>query len=275
MTNPASHRGLHASHRVVLAVAGADARSILQDVITNDLGGLETGQIVYAALLTPQGKYLFDFFVLPGDGDQLLIDVARDRAADLAQRLSMYCLRRDARIEGVAPLHVFLIWGDGPPVAWPDGAQALGDPRDPGLGWRVYAPDGAVMSLPEIELAERSQYDAMRISLAVPETGIELVPEDTYILEAGFERLNGVDFRKGCYVGQEVTARMKHKTELRKGLATVRVHGIGEPGTPIVAAGKPAGTLFSVSGDRGLAHLRFDRAGAGMSAGDATVDYEP
>jgi tRNA-modifying protein YgfZ len=106
----------------------------------------------------------------------------------------------------------------------------------------------------------------------VPETGVELVPEDTYILEAGFERLNGVDFRKGCYVGQEVTARMKHKTELRKGLARVRVEGTPPPpGTEIVADGKPAGTLYSVADGLGLAHLRFDRAGGAMAAGEARL----
>ena len=105
----------------------------------------------------------------------------------------------------------------------------------------------------------------------VPETGIELLPDDTYILEAGFERLHGVDFRKGCYVGQEVTARMKHKTELRKGLARVRIEGAAPVGTGIQAEGKPAGTLFTRSGDRALAHLRFDRTEGEMRAGATRV----
>jgi tRNA-modifying protein YgfZ len=100
---------------------------------------------------------------------------------------------------------------------------------------------------------------------------VELVPDETYILEAGFERLHGVDFRKGCYVGQEVTARMKHKTELRKGLVQVRVEGEAPVGTEILADGKPAGTLYTQSGGLGIAHLRLDRAGGTMQAGDARV----
>ena len=111
----------------------------------------------------------------------------------------------------------------------------------------------------------------MRVAHLIPETLIELIPDETYILEAGFERLNGVDFRKGCYVGQEVTARMKHKTELRKGLALVDITGAAPPGTPITADGKEAGMLFTRSGDRAIAHLRFDRADGPLRAGAADV----
>ena len=108
----------------------------------------------------------------------------------------------------------------------------------------------------------------------MPETGIELVPEESYILEMGFERLNGVDFRKGCYVGQEVTARMKHKSELRKGLARVRVDGAAPPpGTAILSGGRPAGTLFTSAGGEALAHLRFDRADGELTAGGARLEW--
>ena len=107
----------------------------------------------------------------------------------------------------------------------------------------------------------------------MPVSGVELIPNDSFILEMGFDRLNGVDFRKGCYVGQEVTARMKHKTELKKGLVTVGVDGTAEIGTPISIDGKPAGTLFTQSGGAGLAWLRFDRASEAMQAGDATVSW--
>ncbi|MEX0308697.1 MAG: folate-binding protein YgfZ, partial [Tateyamaria sp.] len=113
-------------------------------------------------------------------------------------------------------------------------------------------------------------WTALRVAHMIPATGIELTP-DTFILEAGFEALNGVDFRKGCYVGQEVTARMKHKTTLRKGLARVRVEGDAQPGTAITADGKPAGTLHSRAGDAAIAYLRFDRATGVMHAGDARV----
>ena len=114
-------------------------------------------------------------------------------------------------------------------------------------------------------------WDALRVAACVPETGIELIPNDTYILEAGFERLNGVDFKKGCYVGQEVTARMKHKTELRKGLALVSVEGSVPSGTEIQAGGRPVGRFFTQSSNRAIAYLRFDRAVGEMSAGNATI----
>ena len=115
-------------------------------------------------------------------------------------------------------------------------------------------------------------WDAIRVAHLIPETGIELIPNDSYLLECGFERLHGVDFRKGCYVGQEVTARMKHKTELRKGLVRVQVDGAAPVGTEIVTAdGKPAGTLFTQSGGQAIAHLRLDRAEGEMRAGEAVV----
>ena len=251
-------RGLTDETRAVLSVAGADARALLQDLITNDLDRLAPDALVYAALLTPQGKYLFDFFVGEEDG-AMFIDVARDQAPALAQRLNMYKLRRDMEISGTDRA-VTLLWGDGEA---PGGARP--DPRDPAMGWRVYGDAGA------FDAAERDEYDALRVAHMIPDTGVELVANDTFILEAGFERLNGVDFRKGCYVGQEVTARMKHKTELKKGLAQVVVEGDAPPGAPITADGKPAGALFTVIEGRGLAHLRFDRAGGEMQAGDATV----
>ncbi|MBK0400572.1 folate-binding protein YgfZ [Limibaculum sp. M0105] len=251
--------------RRVLRMAGHDARAVLQGVVSNDVARLAPGRAVYAALLTPQGKYLFDFFVVD-DGEAVLIDVAADRADALAQRLKMYCLRRDARVEGDAGLAVALVWGDGTPPA-----GAVTDPRLPALGWRLYAPKP---DLAGIAPATAGDYLALRVAHQVPATGIELIPDDTYILEAGFDRLNGVDFRKGCYVGQEVTARMKHKTELKKRLVPVRVEGEAAPGTPITAGGKPAGTLFSLHDGRGLAHLRLDRAGGEMAAGEARVIFE-
>ena len=251
-------RGFVDARRAVLRATGADARPLLQDLVTNDLDRLSEGGLVYAALLTPQGKYLFDFFVA-AEGAGLLIDVAADQAAALAQRLAMYRLRREMDI-AATDLRVTLLWGEGAP---PGGAMR--DPRDEALGWRVFG------DAPH-EPASFEDYEALRISRSVPETGAELIPNDSYILEHGFERLNGVDFRKGCYVGQEVTARMKHKTELKKGLARVAVEGAAEPGDAILAAdGKPAGVLRSVQDGEGLAHLRFDRADGAMTAGSAEV----
>lgn len=147
------------------------------------------------------------------------------------------------------------------------------DPRDEALGWRLYGPDPeALLTVAGAAQAGRAAWDALRVRLGIPETGVELVPEESFVLEAGFERLAGVDFRKGCYVGQEITARMKHKTELRKRVVRVAVEGAAPPGTPIVTAeGKPAGTLFTQAGGEALAHLRLDRATGPLTAGDAMV----
>ena len=210
--------GHHATDRAVLRISGPDARDFLQGLVTNDVRRLDAGA-VYAALLSPQGKYLFDFFLV-ADGEDILLDVKADRAAALAQRLGLYKLR--AKV-AVAPTELAVVVGTG---AAPDGAVA--DPRHPALGWRGYAADPAALLAGLAPLAP-ADLDALRVELVVPEAGIELQPDNSYILEMGFERLNGVDFRKGCYVGQEVTARMKHKTELRKGLARVRLSGPAPP----------------------------------------------
>lgn len=244
------------TERKVLRISGEEARDFLQGLVTNDLRKLEEG-LVYAAMLTPQGKYLADFFLVPADDGTVLLDVAAPLAPDLIKRLSLYKLRAKVSIEET---DLKVRRGTGPA---PDSAFA--DPRHPSLGWRLYGAEGG---------DDGSDWEALRVAACVPETGVELTP-DTFILEAGFARLNGVDFRKGCYVGQEVTARMHHKTELKKGLATVEVEGAAPVGTPIEAGGKAAGTLYSQAGGRGIAYLRYDRAGETMTAGDARVRWHP
>ena len=208
-----------ATDRTVLRIGGKDRVDFLQGLVTNDV---TRGGLIWAALLTPQGKYLFDFFLLD-QGDVLLLDVKAEVADALVQRLSMYRLRADVSIDA-AGVSVTRGLGDAP-----DGA--LPDPRHPDLGWRAYdlAGDGDTPAI---------NWDAIRVAHNIPETGIELIANDSYPLECGFERLHGVDFRKGCYVGQEVTARMKHKTALRKGLALVEIEGAAPVGTEIIADGK-------------------------------------
>lgn len=240
------------TNRRILKLSGNDVSDFLQGLITNDIAGLKNG-LIYAALLTPQGKYIADFFLFQ-TADGVLLDVAESHADLLQSRLAMYKLRADVEI-GATDLHLHRGVGPCP-------EDGLSDPRHPDLGWRAY----------RVEPQDDDDVDwtAIRVALQVPETGIELTP-DTFILEVGFERLSGVDFRKGCYVGQEVTARMKHKTELRKGLAKVSVSGPAETGMEITADGKPAGSLLSRAGDQALAYLRFDRAKGQMRAGDASV----
>lgn len=239
------------SERTVLSISGENRVSFLQGLVTNDVERAKDG-IIYAALLTPQGKFIADFFVF-GEPDRLLIDVATSHAPTLAQRLIMYRLRAAIDIQET---DLIVSRGTGPA---PKGA--LPDPRHPDLGWRAYG---------DQDVSDDTDWDALRVALMIPETGTELT-NDTYVLEAGFEGLHGVDFKKGCYVGQEIVARMKHKTELKKGLAQVSIAGIAAPGDAITNDGKPAGTLHTVAGDKGLAYLRFDRATGPMQAGDATL----
>ncbi|THD84504.1 folate-binding protein [Aliigemmobacter aestuarii] len=245
--------------RRLIDLGGADAIHFLQGLVTNDVRPLAgTDGIVWAALLTPQGKYLADFLVVRSAG-RLMIDLPERLADATLRRLSMYRLRADVTLTP-SPLHVSKGLGPAP-------AGALADPRHPALGWRLYSDTPGAD--PKID------WDAIRVAHVIPESGIELVPDDSYILEAGFERLQGVDFRKGCYVGQEVTARMKHKTELRKGLARVRISGAAPVGTPILSGDREAGVLFTQSGGLAIAHLRFDRADGPLTAGDATVTRDP
>lgn len=238
--------------RRIFRITGNDTKHFLQDLVTNDVNRLAEG-LVYAALLTPQGKYIADFFLVP-HADGVLLDVDSLVSETLIQRLTMYKLRADVSIDAL-DLHLHRGLGAVP-------ADGFADPRHSGLGWRAYRNEPAP--------PDQTDWTALRVRLLIPETGIELTP-DTFILEAGFERLHGVDFRKGCYVGQEVTARMKHKTELRKGLVRVAIDGPAKTGTPVLSEGKPAGHLLSVTGDEGIAYLRFDRATGTMRAGEATV----
>lgn len=242
--------------RQLIAVDGPDARDFLQGLITNDIARAEREGIVWAGLLTPQGKYLADFFVITRLEGGFWLDAEADQAPALIQRLSMYKLRSNVTLK---PVDVPVARGTGPA---PEGA--LADPRDPTLGWRLYGSDRD----------DATDWDALRVAAVIPETGIELTP-DTFILEAGFERLHGVDFRKGCYVGQEVTARMKHKTELRKGLMQVALGGTVPVGTPITREGREVGTVFTQSGGRAIAQMRFDRIGEGMEAAGVPVTAAP
>ena len=243
-----------ANDRTILRVTGADRHGFLQGLITNDIAGVAQG-LIYAAFLSPQGKYLADFFIFERDA-ALFVDVKSNHAAALERRLSMYKLRADVQID-----HADLTVQRG---IGPQPKGALPDPRHPSLGWRCYDPGTP-------NLGEAIDWDAVRVAACIPETGIELIHDDTYILEAGFEALHGVDFRKGCYVGQEVTARMKHKTTLRKGLARVALSAPSLPGTEIFADGKPVGQLHTVSGLEAIAYLRFDRTDQPMTAGGVDV----
>lgn len=236
--------------RSIVSLSGeaGEQEEFLQSLVTNDVTRAGPDTLVYAALLTPQGKYLADFLIWRDGEGNFHLDTASALATDLAKRLTMYRLRRPVQITQ-NPTTVTAFWGA-------DSAPGLRDPRHPALGWRSYGPVAE-------KGGEAGDYDLHRLRLGIPESGTDLVVGETYILEALYEALHGVDFRKGCYVGQEIVARMKFKTELRKGLAPVTVTGAAPAGTALLTPdGKPAGTLYSNRNGHGLAHLRFDRAGA-------------
>lgn len=235
--------------RTIFEISGADRVSFLENLVSNTLS-----PATYAALLTPQGKFLADFF-LRDKGAYILLDVDQELAPGLFQRLNMYKLRSDVMI---ANTDLKLVQGfENMP---PDG---YADPRHPALGWRAYRDEADIMPL--------ADWNARRVEHLIPESNIELIPNETYILEAGFERLNGVDFRKGCYVGQEITARMKHKTTLKKGFVKILLSEQVPVGTEITADGKAIGKAYTQSGDQGIAHVRFDRLTTNMRAGNTDV----
>lgn len=227
--------------RAVISVTGPEAGHFLHNLLTADIDHLGEGQAAYAALLTPQGKILFDMFVLRA-GEGYLIDCAASQRADLLKRLSMYKLR--AKVE-IAPR-------DDLAVAVSPGEMAGGyrDPRDPAIGWRsIGAPAGAARG-----------YDAARIAAGLADSVADLGSNEVFPHEANLDQLGGVSFRKGCYVGQEVVSRMEHRGLARSRILPVVLEGaVPAKGTEIRAGDKQVGTLLSSVGQRALALIRLDR----------------
>jgi len=225
--------------RGVVKVIGPDAASFLQGVVTSDVEKLEPRQARYAALLTPQGKILFDFLVvrLPGDAG-FALDCDGARAADLVKRLGFYKLRAKVSVVDESENEgVLAFWGDEPEND--PGAIVYADPRAPALGFRAILPLAKARAIGEASSAE---YDALRIKLGVPRGGLDFVYGDTFPHDANLDLLGGVDFRKGCYVGQEVVSRMQHRGGVKKRVVRVRTDGDAPPaGTPILDGDLPVG----------------------------------
>ncbi len=275
--------------RGVLAVNGAEARDLLQGIVTNDIRRADRTRALYAALLTPQGKFLFDFIVFDDGCDGVLLDTDRARLPELAQRLTMYRLRRKVVIEDVSQNIAVsaLIGPDAAPAArlypgagnaWRNGdSVACIDPRLAALGVRVVHPRGAPPAPAGFAAGTAADYQAHRLALAVPEGGRDVLVDKSFILESNFEELNAVDFEKGCYVGQELTARTKFRGTIRRRLFGVTASGTLPPaGTPITAGTAEIGEMRSSSGGRGIALIRTDRldeAGpdARLLAGDVDI----
>jgi folate-binding protein YgfZ len=264
------------SDRSVVRVSGPAAHGFLQGLITNDIDKAKPGGAIHAGLLTPQGKILFDFFVVPA-ADGFLLEIAKAKAGELAQRLGFYKLRAQVEIAEDPSFAVAAAWGAPPRL--PDGAIAYADPRLSALGLRILLQAEADARNLGCTIAAEDEYHAHRIALGVPEGGRDYAFGDAFPHEAMFDRLAGVDFDKGCFIGQEVVSRMEHRGIARKRIVGVEGEGPLPPsGTEITAGGAPVGTLGSVSEHSGLALLRLDRAeeakaaGLPLRAGEATVD---
>ena len=244
--------------RAIIAISGPQARDFLQGLVTNDiLSGLAPGSGLYTALLSPQGKILFDFLVTEGDG-ALLLDVARDSSEALLKKLKMYRLRAKIEIELRPQLGVYVNLKDHPGnrrTLYADRAVSFPDPRLAALGVRSI---GAKAEMPA-NLAGPHPYHEMRLELGVPEAG-DFGFEKIFALDAGLEELKGVSFTKGCYVGQELTSRMKHRATARKRILTVTANeALPAAGAAITRGGSEIGELTSSHGARGFALVRLDR----------------
>lgn len=245
--------------RRVIAVGGADAVGFLQSLVTCEVAALPPGTAAFGALLSPQGKILFDFLATR-TVDGFLLDVAEASAAALTQRLRFYRLRAKVTVEP-ADMAVATAWGGPPPSI--DGVVAVADPRLAALGYRLY---GAAAALAADATAE--DYHRHRIALGVPEGGRDFAFGDCFPHEADMDVLAGVDFGKGCYVGQEVVSRMQHRGTARRRMIVVEAAALLPPAaTPILAAGRAAGSMGSSDGGRGLALVRLDRVRAALDAG--------
>jgi folate-binding protein YgfZ len=269
-------------HRGVLAVGGPDRVEFLQGLISNDTTKVSPGRAIRAAMLTPQGRFLNDMFVADDGNGTLLLETERERTAALARKLGLYKLRSKVTVEDRSPaMEVAVVFGPGAETMLPfEGAVGFVDPRLPELGVRVLAPAGRIagtLAARGITAAAIETYDALRLQLGVPDGSRDLVVEKALLLENGFDELNGVDWQKGCYMGQELTARTKYRALIRKRLLPVRVEGaLPAPGTTIFKDGQEVGELRSGSGNRALAMLRLDAVqdSHALTAGEARLSPE-
>lgn len=246
-----------AANRGVVRVGGADAEEFLQGLVSNDVAKAEPDKAVYAALLTPQGKFLHDFFVLRSDED-FLLDCDGERRADLLQRLKRYKLRAKVDLADETDVwRVAVAWGEGDAPEWDETVLAYPDPRLAALGFRALVPADAAAGLQPT--GDFAAYERLRRSLGVPSAPEELQVDKSFLMESGFDELNGIDWQKGCYVGQEVTARTKYRGLVRRRLTPVTISDGSQAGQGLVLQdGRDVGDLRSCQDGVGLAMLKLE-----------------
>jgi folate-binding protein YgfZ len=257
------------AERGVVRVSGPDAAHFLNNLVTSEVAHLADGTAAYAALLTPQGKITFDFLAARA-AEGFRLDTLAAQAPALAQRLGFYRLRAKVEVADLsAEEAVIAFWGGEPPATLP--GVAFVDPRLAALGTRAIVPRGsvaAVLGLPGLTRTDAAAWHAHRISLGVPEGGRDFAFGDAFPHDADMDALSGIDFAKGCYVGQEVVSRMQHRgTARRRIVMASAATALPAAGTTLTAGDRPLGTLGSVAGSHGLALVRLDRAKAAIDTG--------
>ncbi len=258
--------------RGVVKVSGDGARDFLNGLVTTDVTLLRPGLGRFGALLTPQGKIIVDFLITEapsGHGGGFLIDCPRALAQALTDKLGFYKLRAKVAVENLSDsLGVLAAW-DGDFAMKPD--LAFADPRSPALGWRILVPEELKQKVADLigaELVDSTAYDAQRIASGVPRGGLDFIYGDAFPHETNMDRLHGIDFDKGCYVGQEVVSRMQHRGTARTRTLRIVLEDFSpEPGAAILAGEKQVGTIGSTAGHNGLALIRIDRAADALAAG--------
>ncbi|AEI02293.1 folate-binding protein YgfZ [Afipia carboxidovorans OM5] len=263
------------SDRGVIKVGGEDARHFLNGLVTTNIELVRPGLGRFGALLTPQGKIIADFLVteIPaGHGGGFLLDCPKSLAQPLTARLSIYKLRAKVVIENLSDsLGVLAVW-DGQPQMTPD--LAFADPRDNELGWRILVPaelaEKAAAAIGATMTSE-ADYEAHRIACGAPRGGVDFGYNDAFPHDANMDRLHGVDFDKGCYIGQEVVSRMQHRGTARNRIVRVGIDGDVASGTTVMAGEKTVGTFGSSAGGHGLALLRVDRVNDAIESGLAVT----
>jgi len=248
--------------RGVIAVSGPDRVTFLNGLVSNDIALAAPDRAVWAALLTAQGRYVTDFFVF-ADGERLLMEVLAAAVPELLKKLSRYRLRSAVAFDDLSETHrVYAAWGGIPPEV----PVTAPDPRLREAGYRLISADALETN------ATAEAYAAFRLSLGLPDGPPDLEPDKTLLLEAGFDELNGVDWKKGCYMGQELTARTKYRGLVKRRLVPVELDGSHvAPGTPVLAEGAEVGTIRSSTGVLALAMLRVDALQKPLIAGSCLV----
>ena len=242
--------------RALVAISGDDAQALLQDIITCDVDDLPETIVRPGALLTPQGKILFEFLISRDGADRFLFDLSKEQIAAFVQRMTMYRLRAKAEIAPVEGVFVHAAWGAAPQDGWLQDSRFKGDLTV----YRTYGPAAS-------ETATREDYDRLRIENGVAEAGTDYALSDAFPHDVLMDLNGGVSFKKGCFVGQEVVSRMQHRSTARRRVVTVEAQGpLPETGASLTVGGRAVGTLGTVAGNQGLALVRIDKVASAREA---------